>query len=86
MIVVSNRMARWFWGVEAKEESDVWMGYKFKPTDNGHYDIIGIRDNSISNLPQTSLVNTKIIFSRSFLYMKRDNRTKLIETIKSSVE
>ena len=82
MIVVSNRMARWFWGVEAKEESNVWMGYKFKELSSNCYSIEGIRDDSILKTTQTNLTSTKIIFSRSFLYMKKEVRSELISTIK----
>lgn len=84
IIVVSNRAARVFFGIDAYEGEKIWMGYNFG-AEKKYYAANGTYCHSVSTSKGICKNEIPVIFSRSFLYMKKDIRAELIETIKSSI-
>ena len=87
-ILVFNKQAANFWGINKKENStNVWLGYKFKKTNNKNiFRICGFEaseERVNKKLEATNLENTLIYFSKFISY--RTPKTE-IEQIKLDIE
>lgn len=91
LIVVCNGGARSFFGVDAINDENVWMGYDFENRNktgnycmnqNGCFVIKGLQDKSISDVPNTNLVGTKVVFTDNLTYMGKSTQENLIWQLK----
>ena len=88
LIVVCNRLAGDFFGINKKETSpgkykNIWMGYEFEPVHSGKGIITGIHSGSINADKKTNLVCTPIIFSKYIGRMKSEEKVNLANQIKT---
>lgn len=94
LIIVCNGGARSFFGIDAKNGKNIWMGFDFEGkndlgeycmNDNGCYVIKGLQPNSLSDKDSTCLNGTKIIFTDNLKYMGKSTRENLIWQITKSL-
>jgi hypothetical protein len=79
LIVVCNSQAANFFGINAKGNDNVWMGYKFTFNEElGCYNISGNHKNYIDEKgKETPLLNTPVLFYSTLTYMDDFNRERL---------
>ena len=96
LILVFNKRSHDFWGKNATEFSNIWMGYDFKPAqingfeNNGDLKIInGLVENEgriSKNITKTNLNGTIVYFLNFFQYAKTEYKEKIKENIRKIVQ
>ncbi len=88
VIVVCNKRIHDFWGKNRTTDNrNVWMGFKFKDTENGDVKtIIGVDSDFITPNKLKADWNPKIVFSRHLSRTKKELRDSLKEIIKYALK
>lgn len=79
IIVVCNSGASNFFGINSKNDQDIWLGYKFEFDDEFGVDIItGMEDVSIiKDKNNLNLIGTPILFSTTLTYLDAFTKRRL---------
>lgn len=85
LIVIFNKGSWKYWGLEAKRESNIWMGYQFEKDENLNLHRIkglhGSTQRINRSLSATKLLGTPVYFSKYLKYLSQAERARIAKEL-----